>query len=59
MPHKRDWDGRPDVFCDQYRHARIVRQNFWQHAFPLGSEVGDDDKGHAGFGRHGLNNCPS
>src|SRR5262249_55862070 len=23
-------------------------------AFPLGSEVGDDDEGHAGVGRHGL-----
>jgi hypothetical protein len=34
-----------------YRHAHIA---FRQHAFPFGSEVGDDDKGHARFGRHGL-----
>jgi hypothetical protein len=42
------------VFRDQHRHARVARQNFRQHAFPLGGKVGDDDKGHAGFGRHSL-----
>ena len=42
------------VFRDQHRHVRVARQNLRQHAFPLGSKVRDDDKGHAGLGRHGL-----
>jgi hypothetical protein len=39
---------------DQDRHARIARQDFRQQAFPMGRKVGDDDKGHAGVRRHGL-----
>jgi len=42
------------VLRDQDRHARIPREDFRQHAFPLRGEVGDNDKGHAGLGRHGL-----
>jgi hypothetical protein len=42
------------MFGDQHRHTRVAPQYFRQHAFPPGREVGDDDEGHAGIGRHGL-----
>ncbi len=40
------------VLRNQYRHAGIARQDLRQHAFPVGREVGDDDKGYAEVRRH-------
>ncbi len=42
------------VLGDQDRHAGVARQDLRQQAFPLGGEMGDDDKGHAEVGRHGA-----